>query len=554
MIAWWTAAAAGPVLSEVSAEDLFERCVSSADAEAGELLPEPSVIEAAERIAVVVGVPCHRSAQIPSLQYSTRDATLVGRKLRDAGFLVVPLVSSVDRETLIDVLDRVASAATPTSTLVFYFSGHGTLREEGGELHRYLVMSDTDLGMVHSTGLSVLSLEDRIDQIKAGARFIIQDTCFAERPVESSSRDKGLLPPEADLELQPGDLRLYGSRYFEQAVESVELRGSIYTVHLLGALGEGEADLDKDGCVGLLEAHLWARDHVVDARAGYQVPQHRVGPLGDMRNENLPLACSGGPPTRAVFDLHTEEGWAFSVSDRAGRSVQGPSLVPGRYRFEASVLTEGSSGELTRETHFDAYRTVRAGQWLDLSDEIAARRPLRWASLRAQGSLTDQLPAGAVGLEGGLALADRGRGRLVFGLSAGYRPGPGGTLTRGDAVTEAYQMTAFRAAEIGASIQPARTFLLPGDSGGALIIGPMLSLGAVVRDAYAPDRHNQGGAKDLSPPLLGSFGDVGFRILYERRPLILSIDAGAKGLLISRTGTLPVVWSPTLSFGVGREL
>lgn len=560
MIAWWGIAAAAPVLSNDSAQDPFARCVAAADAEAGvtsgsvQLVPDSS-----DKIAVVIGIPCHHSPQIPSLQYSTRDATEMGAHLADAGFDVVPLLTSVDRRTLLDTLDRVQRSLAPDGLLVVYFSGHGALREEGGELHRYLVMSDTELGAVHMTGLSVRTLEDRVDQIAAGSRVIIQDTCYADRPTGPVvERDKGVLPLEPGIELQAGDFRLYGSRYFEQAVESVDLRGSIYTVRLLEAMNEPGADLDGDSCVGLLEAHSWARDRVVADRAGYQVPQLRSNAHGEDAAYLLSV-CSSSAPKRAVLDVPTEEGWSLSVRDAMGRAVLGRSLLPGRYRFTMSELVPSDTGDLTRQIRFDGVRSVHAGQWLALHDEIANLRPLRWISATADSAWTHELPLFGLGLEGRLALADRGKGRLIVGLGGGYRPGPGGTRTYSPKEDNAaasgevaFQPIAFRAGEIEGSLRPTRTLLLRRDD--VLLIGPAFVFGAVIRDAYSPARSSVQPQVDSSPPLFGSFGEVAIGITYSHKPLLLSADLGTRALLLARERGLPVRLMPVLSLGIGREL
>jgi uncharacterized caspase-like protein len=152
--------------------------------------------------------------------------------------------------------------------LFVYFSGHGMLRDDDGKLLRYLVLSDTDLTSIESTGLSLADLDRRVSGVDAETRVVIHDTCFADRiggkspACRGPGHTKGLSSPEANLALAPGDLRLSASKFFEQALESPEYRSSIYTHHLLGALSEPEADLDGDGCVGLIEAHgLGGRAH-----------------------------------------------------------------------------------------------------------------------------------------------------------------------------------------------------------------------------------------------------------------------------------------------------
>jgi hypothetical protein len=527
MILAVAAAIAGPVLGDVGAPDAFTRCVAAADAEVDEPLAVPELGTTA-RIAVVVGVPCHRSAQIPSLQYSTRDATVVGHKLQEAGFTVLPLVSAVDRRALFEALDRAQSALAPGGELVVYFSGHGTLREEGGQLRRYLVLSDTDLGSVHTTGLAVRTLEERLSRIEAQSRVVIQDTCFADTPVGPTlERGKGILPIEPGLELGPGDLRLYGSRFFEQAVESVQLRGSVYTVHLLGALQQPEADLDGDGCVALLEAHAWARERVVEARAGYQVPQVRAQP---QTMGNLALACSPGEPQNAVLAPPTDDRWTVSVTDREGQPVTGRSLPPGRYRLTVAELVPDDTGELSQEVRLDSALRVRAGQWVDVLEQLTVQKTLRWAELVGQGVATTEFPAGGLGARLGMAMPARGHSRWMLGAGGLYRIGP----------------NELRASELTAQLGYLRTWSVPGSTSGMLLLGPALGLGPLWRTAILRD-----GTRN---PHVGAYAELGLHGAYLRGPVQVSLEAGVRAVPLARDGDIPVHFAPLLTLGVGPGL
>jgi hypothetical protein len=386
------AAFAAPVVSEwETGPSALDRCAMEAEAQAGVAsgswrTSPPDTLPASERVAVVVGVPCHRDPSIPSLAYSTRDAERIAQTLESGGFTVVRLLTVVDRATLTSALDDAVRAVTPDGTLLVYFSGHGVLRDLAGTLQRYLVLSDTELGAIAETGVSVLDLDHRVRGVNAESRIVIQDTCFASdlsTHAESSNGKslgiagtpragelKGLSTPEGNLALDSGDLRLYASKFFEQAIESPEYRSSIYTHNLLAAFGSTEADLDGDGCVGLIEAHEWAAVATYEERSSFQTPQIRADTA-----PNLVLGCRADRPRRAVV-MPPPDSLLVTMQDADGNSaaIGGGPVSPGRYTVDIDRVTTGSLGELVTQDLGRLRMQLDAGEWLDVNSEVRRRR------------------------------------------------------------------------------------------------------------------------------------------------------------------------------------
>ena len=264
----WAIALAAP---EVEAEpfDAAASCVQAAGP-----VRRLGTVQPAERMALVVGVPCHADPSIPSLQFSSTDAERVGTALAQRGYAVHHLTTTVTREDFEHALAELQRSMPRDGELVVYFSGHGVIRTAQGELQRYLVFSDADLGHIEATGLSLEALEARVQRIPGARRTVIQDTCYA-----AGERGKGLGGAQgakalslAGPPLGSVDTRLYASQFYEIATEEPSLGGSVYTAQLLRALDEPAADLDGDGCVGLLEAHASAAPATVAWRQGYQHP------------------------------------------------------------------------------------------------------------------------------------------------------------------------------------------------------------------------------------------------------------------------------------------
>jgi uncharacterized caspase-like protein len=424
-----------PVLADAPELSPLERCAAEAEQQAGIASGSwrdevPLAVPRTDRLAIVVGVPCHRSEAIPSLAYSSRDAERVADTLQAGGFTVLRLQTVVDRATLAAALDRAGAAVTPGGTLLVYFSGHGMLRDEDGKLVRYLVMSDTDLTSIETTGLSVVDLDRRVSHVDAATRVIVHDTCFADRVggkspgVPRAGQAKGLSAPESNVALAPGDLRLSASKFFEQALESPAYQSSVYTHHLLGALSEPAADLDGDGCVGLIEAHGWAAAATTRERDGFQTPQMRVE-----QAPNLLLGCRPAhPATRAVL-VAPPPNLPTTLTDRAGAVVarDGGTVAPGRYRLEVEKVVPDGLGDLATDRVVAMPVHLAPGEWLDVTTEVRLRRPLAGLELGigwAPG-VGEVYPSMVYGLSVWRLPRDRGPGRPLLGLRLAGAPGPG---------------------------------------------------------------------------------------------------------------------------------
>jgi len=467
VIGWLLAfSLAAPVV--VDAPDPFTRCVQEAQTQgedAGFQWGDPPDAPV-DKLAIVVGVPCHRSPVVPSLAWSTRDALRVGSALQAGGYHVVALTTSVDAATLSAHLDEVERWLSPSGSLVVYFSGHGVLREERGRFQRYLVFTDTELGQLTQTAVSVSALERRLGDVAAAERVLIQDTCFAARPgqggksvngLATGARAKGLAQPEPPPPLREGDQRLYASHFFEQALEAPELRGSVYTHHLLRALEAPElADLDGDSCVGTIEAHTFAATHTRIDRDGYQTPQ-----LDSWSARNIPISCSATPTLAVVVasQRHRAEIPALDTSVTDGAV----SVQPGRHLL--SVDGPQDRPLYRGPIHLDA------GEWLEVDAHLAAREP--YGVLSAGAGWTDLGAGGATAVAGSFWQVDRdrGQGRWAAGLSVDGIP-------RQRSSQQCTQFTGGRASVRGAWLRSTRR------GGLHAAAGPTVGAGAVWRAPY----------------------------------------------------------------------
>lgn len=352
----------GPVLGPPL--DPLEACLESAGPPRATAAPEGT-----DRVALVVGIPCHRDPRVASLGLANDDAVRFGQALEARGYAVAYRTTLVDRQELLDALDEAASAVGPEGELVLYLSGHGVLRQGDDALERFLVTSDTRLADLEGTALRVEDLEHRLADAEVARTLFVSDTCFAAQPVLAPTDGftrRGLPLARLPGPPGPGDLRLYAARFFEEAVESTELGGGLYTHHLLAALDDPAADLDGNACVDALEAHVHARPAVEAARAGFQHPVADWSHLPEVRGT---LGCRS-PGDRAVI----------GAPDRLEARVDGSdspvlaAVAPGRHEVQL--------GTTERRARLDA----TPGAWLDVREAAAARRP--HAELRLGPSAT----------------------------------------------------------------------------------------------------------------------------------------------------------------------
>jgi hypothetical protein len=412
MMLWLAAALAAPFTVTV---DPYEACVARSDVPVRHAPVGPRVGR-----AVVVGVPCHRDPAIQELAYAAVDADRVAARLAASGFDVDVLAGGVDRDTLLAALDAAAADAGPEETLVVYFSGHGLLAETAEGTVRHLVLSDTRLAELGRTGLTADQVESWLSSVPVAERVLIQDTCFAATSSELGksatvrSGHKGLAVREPPL--RQGDLRLYAARFYQLATEEPELGGSLYTHELLAALDDTGADLDGDGCVGLVEAHRVATAHTRRIRSDLQVPAMRSL---DPDAAALTERCTG-TPTRAVVLDPVREGLAVALQDDGGPVAAG-SLAPGRVRL--TLQAEPSWRREQPQVLVDEAVRLEAGTWLQPETLVAARRPFGLLEASAVTMpVADVLPPVSAALAGWwLSRALRG-GRWTAGGEVGVAP------------------------------------------------------------------------------------------------------------------------------------
>ncbi len=224
--------------------------------------------------AVIVGVA--RYMHMQSLNFTDDDAYRMYAFLKSPEGGALPdeqvkilVDESATKKKIEQTLTEVFAKAEKEDMIIFYFSGHG--EKEG------LLPIDYD---GYDNVLEHGKIKDLLNQSKAKYKLCIADACYAgtmeetltETKSEAEKKRINKLYSDPMKDFNNTSLALFmSSQAKETSVENAGLRQGIFSHFLLRAL-KGEADLNKDGGVTLLETFNFVKKHVVFYTNDYQTP------------------------------------------------------------------------------------------------------------------------------------------------------------------------------------------------------------------------------------------------------------------------------------------
>lgn len=151
--------------------------------------------EAADRVALILGVDQYHAETIPDLDGALRDARMMAKTLEEmhSPFEVILLEDPTLTETL-DALDQFMAKARGAQCAMFFFAGHGI--EYHGE--NFLLTSDSDIGLDAETSVEatkrrlrrkMLSLNTVMDEIEltgSDLKLLVLDAC-RDNPIPAAT-------------------------------------------------------------------------------------------------------------------------------------------------------------------------------------------------------------------------------------------------------------------------------------------------------------------------------------------------------------------------------
>jgi hypothetical protein len=245
--------------------------------------------------------------------------------------------------------------ATPDSTVLIYFAGHGGLENDklGAEkdgVSKYLLPWDADLDNLFASALSSVEFHALLNTIRSQRLVIFMDACYAGG-VSKGARDIGMLEsPYARLGEGQGRLVIASAQPNQRSWEDQTIGHGIFTHHLLEAM-QGKADSDDDGCVSVMDVFRYLQQTVpVSAR---RMAQNVQDPLlcGDISKDIVLTVNSARIMEIARQRSEAERRRREEIQRKRRRLVEmrDSDEIPAEMFYRVLPLLEKSPSELTAE-------------------------------------------------------------------------------------------------------------------------------------------------------------------------------------------------------------
>ena len=225
---------------------------------------------ASQRVAVVVGLDSYGADEnLQNLRFASADARAMAEVLGEDGYQVHLVADQASEAEFLDTLSDATRTLQREDVFVLYFAGHAQLVPGAGPHGLELLFSDHE-GV--GDGLGLQELEERLSGLASRQRVVVLDTCYSERSQQLLASLRGAEPSWTPPDVGELDVWIYSAAPQQSAQEDADLGHGVFTHYLLEAL-KGEADVDGDGSVGVLEAYNWVGFRTAEHTGRAQVPR-----------------------------------------------------------------------------------------------------------------------------------------------------------------------------------------------------------------------------------------------------------------------------------------
>lgn len=205
--------------------------------------PRYQAAQKPDDIALVVGI--EKYSQLPQAEFAERDAEAAARHFQALGVPprnVIRLTGSAATRGAIQgyVEEWLPKNAKPSSTVYFFYSGHGAPDPQTGRA--YLVPWDGNAAFLQSTAYPLAQLYKGLSQLKAKRVLVVLDSCFSGAGGRSVLA-KGARPLVTKVEeglSAESNVAILAAASGDEITGSYEEQGhGIFTYFLLKGLTEG---------------------------------------------------------------------------------------------------------------------------------------------------------------------------------------------------------------------------------------------------------------------------------------------------------------------------
>ena len=219
-----------------------------------------------------------------------------------------------------ETMGRFFTSASPDDFVLFYFGGHGR-KDDDGEL--YLVLRDTILKELITTGLSASTLSKLISKCPAQKKVIVLDACYSAAIEQGSRSDHQQIGVERRIQQGKGTAILTSANSVQLAYSREDRRS--FTYFLTEGLRTGKADKNQDGNISLDEWFEYAYEGVLSWQPGESIQNPQmfyklkeglvyIGQVRPEEEEDLPIPQiphSSAPPLKCGLELIKRAGTPY---------------------------------------------------------------------------------------------------------------------------------------------------------------------------------------------------------------------------------------------------
>lgn len=240
-----------------------------------------------KQYAVIIGINSYDN-NIPSLKGPTNDAIVLQDILQTKGIADynVTLMTNNSSGSINQAMEKVCSKVKEEDTLLFYFSGHGSMPDSKNDL--YMLASNSRTDRIRSTSVSGFFINELMSSTKCKNQIMILDCCNAgafARSLRASS-------------ILGGRVIITSSSESGNAQEVKRNDGKtvgVFSHAFSQGILKGKADLNNDGIISIIELYQYCHNIIKKSKYNQETLLWALGLTNDIKvAKNITVSDSGG--------------------------------------------------------------------------------------------------------------------------------------------------------------------------------------------------------------------------------------------------------------------